>query len=170
MPQPSFVAGAIPAIRDRRPRSPADLFDRLAEDVRSQAEWTYRRVAALPIPEPPPQAGDRDRAEELVSRLVDLPEEVRAAVVRVAEEFQSWALCEKVCAVSVEAASRGVELAAAWARLAEEIAERVRGPEPWRDRLRGYAAAHGANALRVAGDLGGSDAAVEHARGLWRAG
>jgi hypothetical protein len=59
--------------------------------------------------------------------------------------------------------------AAAWARLAEEIASRV-WPEPWRDRLQGYAAAHGANALRVAGDLKASEAGFDRARRLWHAG
>jgi tetratricopeptide (TPR) repeat protein len=91
-------------------------------------------------------------------------------VVRVAEEFQSWALCERVCAVSTGEASRNVERAAAWARLAEEIADRVRGPEPWRNRLQGYALAHSANVLRVAGDLKASETAFERAWRLWQAG
>ncbi|HEY2291024.1 MAG TPA: tetratricopeptide repeat protein [Thermoanaerobaculia bacterium] len=113
---------------------------------------------------------DRARAEELFSRLVKLPEEIRLAVVRVAEEYQSWALCEKVCAVSSGEASRSVERAAAWARLAEEIAERVRGPEHWRSRIQGYAVAHGANVLRVAGDLKASETAFERAKHLWLGG
>ncbi|HKI03774.1 MAG TPA: hypothetical protein VKK31_17470 [Thermoanaerobaculia bacterium] len=112
----------------------------------------------------------RERAEELWKRLKDLPEESRSAVVRIAGEFQSWALCERVCAESVTEASRKVERAAGLARLAGEIAEEVRGPEGWRERLRGYAAAHAANVLRVSGDLRAADTAFERAKHLWRAG
>lgn len=106
----------------------------------------------------------------LWGRLRGVPEEIRLEVVRVAEEFQSWALCERVCAESVTEASREVRRSAALARLAQEIAERVPGPEEWQSRLRGYAGAHVANALRVAGDLRSADAAFESAKRLWHGG
>jgi tetratricopeptide (TPR) repeat protein len=121
-----------------------------------------------------PDAGqarlDRERAEVLWRRLKDLPGETRVDVVRVAKEFQSWALCEKVCFESVTEASRKVDRAADLARLAQEIAERVSGPEVWRDRLRGFAGAHIANVLRVSGDLKGAEAAFESAKRLWQGG
>jgi tetratricopeptide (TPR) repeat protein len=115
-------------------------------------------------------AYDRQRAAALFRRLEDLPPAARLALVEVDEEHWSWALCERVCEASVREASRKLERAAAWAHLARQIAERVRGPEEWRDRLRGYAAAHGANVLRVSGDLGAADVTLEEARRLWRAG
>jgi tetratricopeptide (TPR) repeat protein len=113
---------------------------------------------------------DRDRAEVLWFRLKSLPEETRLGVVQVAEEFQSWALCERVCAESVTEASRKVERSASLARLAQEIAERVPGPQDWRDRLRGYAGAHAANVLRVSGDLKAAEAAFDSAKRLWHGG
>lgn len=115
-------------------------------------------------------AYDRQRAAELFRRLEDLPPAARLALVERAEEHWSWALCERVCEASVREASRKLERAAAWAYLARQIAERVPGPEEWRDRLRGYAAAHGANVLRVSGDLGAADLTLEEAKRLWHAG
>jgi hypothetical protein len=110
----------------------------------------------------------RFRAAEQWERLKG--EEHQLVVVRVAEEYQNWALCEKVCDESERQASRTVEHAAALARLAQEIADRVRGPEEWCNRVCGYAAAHGANALRVAGELKVARAALEPAKHLWHAG
>lgn len=113
---------------------------------------------------------DRERAEELWTRLREAPEGTREDVVRVAPEFQTWALCERVCAESVTEASRDLQRSAALARLAGEIAERVPGPEDWRDRVRGYSTAHVANILRVSGDLKGAEATFVTARQLWQAG
>ncbi|MFL6194281.1 MAG: hypothetical protein ACJ75H_08925 [Thermoanaerobaculia bacterium] len=115
-------------------------------------------------------AFDRQRAGALFRHLEALPQAARLAVVEVAGEYQSWALCERVCEASEREASRDLERAASWAHLAERIAERVQGAEEWRNRLRGYAAAHAANVLRVAGDLGAADVAMEEAKRLWKAG
>ena len=115
-------------------------------------------------------AYDRQRAAVLFRRLEALPPEARLALVEVDEGHWSWALCERVCEASVREASRNVERAAAWARLARQIAERVPGPEEWRDHVRGYAAAHMANVLRVSGDLGAADVTLDEAKRLWQAG
>jgi hypothetical protein len=48
-------------------------------------------------------------------------------VVRVAREFQSWALVERLCDESAAEASRDAGRAAFLARLAREIAERLPG-------------------------------------------
>jgi tetratricopeptide (TPR) repeat protein len=87
-----------------------------------------------------------------------------------AEEFWNWALCERVCDISEREASRHLERAVAWAGIAQQIAERVRGPEEWRHRLQGYAAAHVANVLRVSGDLVSAETALEGAKRSWSAG
>jgi tetratricopeptide (TPR) repeat protein len=112
----------------------------------------------------------RKEAGELWERLAEMPVSVRMEVVRTSPEVQSWALCERICQESVTEASRNVERAAGLARLALEVAERIPGPEDWRSRVRGYAAAHVANAVRVAGDLNAADTALEKAKEMWQAG
>ena len=161
---------ALRSSHRRRGRSAEDLLQALAEDVRAHADSVYRRVLTLPLPAGQPSTEDRERAERLGSRLKDLPPDLRLAVVQVAEEFQNWALCEWLCAESAREASRHWERSAGLARLAREIAERVSGPESWRNRLRGYSAAHAANSLRVAGELNAAEAAFEEAKRLWLSG
>jgi tetratricopeptide (TPR) repeat protein len=67
-------------------------------------------------------------------------------------------------------ASRDLGRAASLARLAREIAQRVRGPEGWPKRILGFAEAHAANVQRVAGELKPAAAAFEEAKRLWHAG
>jgi tetratricopeptide (TPR) repeat protein len=129
-----------------------------------------RAAPAAGYPEARDLAPARARAEALFRRLERLAPEARLAVVRVAEEYQTWALSERASTASVEANSRDLDAAAAWARLGREIAERVRGPEGFRRRLQGHAAAHEANVVRVAGALKPSEAALEEAKRLWLAG
>ncbi|HEX6901414.1 MAG TPA: helix-turn-helix transcriptional regulator [Thermoanaerobaculia bacterium] len=155
---------------DARARGAEEALDGLTQGLRALTETIHRRILQLPLPAAPPSPVDRERAEGLWARMEPLPDASRSALVRVAREFQSWALCERVCAESVAEASRDVRRSAALARLAREIAEHVPGPEGWRDRLRGYATAHTANALRVGGDLKGADAAFTAAKRLWRTG
>ncbi len=156
--------------RQRRGAGVEPLLEGIARGVRSEVEDAYRRLLTLRLPDALPRGEDRQRAGELFRRLEGLSQVARLAVVEVAEDCQVWALCERVCEASVREASRNVEQAAAWAHLAQQIAERVPGPEAWRNRLRGYAAAHLANALRVSGDLGFSEITLEKAKCLWQAG
>jgi tetratricopeptide (TPR) repeat protein len=143
---------------------------RLCRETLIEATRLSRSVPAEGYPEPHELDAARWRAEELFSRLKDEPETTRSAVVRVVEECQTWAMCEQACHASERAASRDLK-AAAWARLAQEIAERVRGPEPWRRRVQGYAAAFAANVVRVQGDdLEAADAAFAEAKRLWESG
>lgn len=132
------------------------------------------RLARLVLAEGYPEARaldrDRRRAAELLDRLRDLSEESRIDAVLVAGEFQTWALCEAACEQSVREASRDIESAASWARLTRKIADRVRGPQGWRSRVRGYAAAHEANILRVAGELKAAEALLQEAKHLWHSG
>ena len=129
-----------------------------------------REAAAEDYPEARDLPLARQRAGELWEGLKDLPEKLRLEVVRAAGEFQTWALCERVCEESVREASRSVERAAGLARLAREIAGRVQGPESWCRRLQGYARAHEANTLRVAGELQPADTGLAEAKGLWHSG
>jgi tetratricopeptide (TPR) repeat protein len=151
----------------------ADSVLRVSRRVRqglTEAARHSRLASAAEIPEAQSVAYDRQRAAKLFKRLEGLPEEARPAAVEMVEDLRSWALCERVCEASVREASRSLERAAAWAHLARQIAERVQGPEEWRHRLRGYAAAHVANVLRVSGDLVSAEAALEEAKRWWQAG
>jgi tetratricopeptide (TPR) repeat protein len=158
------------ASRRRRGQSAEDLLEGLAEDLRSHTRKSYERLLALPLPESEPRAEDRVRAAELFERLTGLSPEERLAVVRLEEEFQTWALCERVCHASTRETSRDVEIAAAWADLAKEIAERVRWPEGFPHRVQGYAGGHGANIQRVLGELKPAAAAFGSAKRLWLSG
>jgi tetratricopeptide (TPR) repeat protein/DNA-binding XRE family transcriptional regulator len=156
--------------RRNRRHGAEDPVHGLIARLRGHVSTAYLRLLALPRPVPPPRAEDRGHAEEQWKLLESLTDGEQLAVVRVAEEYQNWALCEKVCDESERQASRTVEHAAALARLAQEIADHVRGPEEWCNRVRGYAAAQGANALRVAGELKAARAAFVPAKRLWHAG
>jgi tetratricopeptide (TPR) repeat protein len=134
------------------------------------ASEVYQRLLRLPLPGVTPKPEDRQGAAGQWALLRDLPEEHQLAVVRVAREFQTWPLVELACDESEVQASRDIERAAGLAQLAQEIADRVRWPEGWQRRLRGYAAAHGPNALRVRGELKAADAAFEGAKRLWLSG
>ena len=149
----------------------------LARQVRkvlTEAVLLSRAPLPCGYPQPEEVAPCRQRAAVLWELLADLRDEVRPAVVQVAKEFQSWSLCERICDESEREAAResdrSVARASALARLAQEIAERVPGPPEWQARLRGYAAAHVANGLRISGDLNAADAALDAAKRLWRAG
>jgi tetratricopeptide (TPR) repeat protein len=151
----------------------ADAELRIGRVVRNElieAARHSRIVSAAGTPDPLTIAYDRQRAAELFRRLKGLPEEARLPMVQAVEEHWSWALCERLCEASVREASRDVERAAAWAHLARQVAERLQGPEAWRQRIQGYAAAHVANALRVAGDLVLAEITLEEARRLWQVG
>ena len=101
----------------------------LSQEFSALLAGTYHRLLRLAPPADPPQTEDRERANDLWARLEPLPEDEQLAVVRVAREFQNWALLERVCQESVSEASREAGRAASLARLAQEIATRVRGPE-----------------------------------------
>ncbi len=144
---------------------------RLARPVLREAVLRSRAAPLLDIyPRPADLEPARWQADLLWKALEKLPEAEQIAMVRSDPRHQSWALMERVCEESVVEASRDLEHAASRARLAEEIAQHVRGPEGWRKRVRGYAASHGANVLRVSGKLKTAEARLEEAKELWHAG
>ena len=96
--------------------------DTLAGELASLVTGVYRRALRLP---PIPSGGGRVEVQWLL--LKDLPEDQRLAVVQVAREFQTPALAQRVYDESMALASRDPEGAAALARLAREIGDRVRG-------------------------------------------
>jgi tetratricopeptide (TPR) repeat protein len=141
--------------------------------IRDALAHNLRRARSKPAPGyplPADLAAHRFRAGRQIERLRNVPAATRSTVVAAAPEFHYWALCERACEESTRQAARNVEEALAWARLAQEIANRVEGPEGWLDRLRGYAAAHTANALRVAGELNAAELLLQEAKRHWAAG
>jgi tetratricopeptide (TPR) repeat protein len=112
----------------------------------------------------------RHWAKEQLAKLKRVPRRSRLAVVRLGREYQHWSLVEICCEESVRQASRSLEQAASWARLALAISRLVTGPEEWCRRVQAFALAHWANVLRVRGDLQAADARLEEAKQLWGAG
>lgn len=143
---------------------------RLTREASIAALRRSRVVLTAGYPVAADLAPARLRAVELLERLKGVPEAFRPVLARIAEQYQSWALVELCCEESVRQASRDLEEAASWARLAAGIAELVRGPERWRLCLLGYAKAHGANVLRVLCEFKEAEAALEEAKRLWKAG
>lgn len=155
--------------------------DVVETEVREVARW-YRAILVHAVPlsraVPPldeyPQAADLEPARWLARvklvYLKGLHQTNRLPVVKASRELQSWAICELIAEEAVQAASRDLKEAFHWARLAWQIARRVKGPEGWRTRLRAYAAAVFANTLRVAGRLKAADRVMKKARRLWRTG
>lgn len=148
---------------------------REAQERRALYLELARRLRDLPpldgYPEPGHLEPLRFFARQQLALLKELKtEEERLAVIRECREYQHWALMEAAAEESPEAASRDLEESASWARLAVEIAERVRGPEEWLLRVRAYAGLFGPNTLRVAGELELADAALEEVKPLWHAG
>jgi tetratricopeptide (TPR) repeat protein/predicted XRE-type DNA-binding protein len=133
-----------------------------------------RRSRAGPALDRYPLPADREPARwhagVLFGLLRGLPEDEQWALVRVAREYRSWALVERLCEESVVQASRDLGRAAFLARLARQAARRIPGPKGWIRRVRGFAAAHAANVLRVAGRLKAADALFQKAKRLWEAG
>ncbi len=142
--------------------------------LREALSEAARRSRAAPrldgYPRPDEVEPARWHARHLWPGLKALPEAQQLAVVRVSRSFQSWALMELVCEESVTETSRDLDSAARLARLAVAIAETVRGPEAWCNRVKGYARAHPANIERVFGRLEAADAGLEEANQLWLAG
>src|SRR4051812_10038761 len=158
------------AERDEVERCILDI-TRLSRRILTEAVLKSRQP---PAPDAYPRPADlesaRWQAGESWAKLAKLPEDRQLAVVRVAREFQTWALAERVCEESEVQASRDVGRTASLARLAQKIAEKVQGPEGWRNRIQGYALGHVANSLRVPGELEAAAAVLEKALRLWDAG
>ncbi|HEV8580944.1 MAG TPA: helix-turn-helix transcriptional regulator [Thermoanaerobaculia bacterium] len=112
----------------------------------------------------------RRKAKRLWSRLKLSSPEQRRLLIEKAREFQTWALAERLCHESLEAAPDKADRALELAELACRVAELAPGDEAWRSRLRGYALAFLANARRVGNGLQGAEEAFAQAWQLWEAG
>ena len=158
------VAGAVAdlaALAPAPPLSPAErrLPRRAARAARAAKRRRAEDVAAL-------LAADRRQAEKELDELLDLePGKRRSRIAAARRRFRSPALVERLIAEASTALRLDPRIALELLALAETVGHRVdqrRFPEALAERLLVLVEAHGANALRVAGDLNRADA-------LWRA-
>jgi tetratricopeptide (TPR) repeat protein len=154
-----------------RPGRPAeDLLNDLGDLVRSRARHTWRRLLALPQAPRVPEAEDRLRAREQLPLLVGYTAAERAAVLRVDDEHQPWALALEAGEAAVRAGSRDPQEAAALAKLAREFADQVEGPEGWPEAIQSLAMAYQANTRRIPGGLKAARSLFREAKRLARKG
>jgi len=116
-------------------------------------------------------ARDRQRAEERCGYLRQLPsvEERRMRIQKV-EDYQTWAMVERLALESERAAADTPARAIEWAELALFTVPFVPGSDSRRKRLEGLARFSLANVRRVGNDLDAADAAFQKARASWEAG
>jgi transcriptional regulator with XRE-family HTH domain len=107
-------------------------------------------------------ARDRQQAEERCGYLRRLKSaQARRDRIKNAEDYQTWAMVERLAHESERAAADHPAKALEWAELALFTIPFVEGPDSRRQRLEGYATFFRANALRVGNGLDGSDEAFQ---------
>lgn len=119
-------------------------------------------------------ARSRSEAPALWSALERVPQSRRLALIQAERPFLSWGLCEWLCALSRETASKNPDAAIHLTELATQISESIDDGEPAEDRwlyqLRAFAWAHLGNAHRAASDLVSSERSFGIADQWWGAG
>jgi transcriptional regulator with XRE-family HTH domain len=110
----------------RRPRQRAGQgIESLDADLSALVSRVYQRLLRLPSPGDSSDSESLERTEEQWALLESFSELQRLAVVRVAPEFQSPALAERVRAEAAAVESSDPERAASLERLAREIEGRA---------------------------------------------
>jgi transcriptional regulator with XRE-family HTH domain len=156
------------------PPSQRDLADAIGNLVDiSFAKLETDILAAETAPQgihPPPAAADREEAAHAWERLLPCTAAERRFLVEECAEYQGWALAELLCHESEPASATDLASAVELAHLAVAVAQLAPGDELWRKRLLGYARAHLAHALHLAGDLAAAGSEHATAWALWREG
>ena len=118
------------------------------------------------------RAAEREQARGPWERLKKLESfDEMVLVARSSKELQTWAVVELICEESARVASGDdPERARNLAELAVEVAGRIRATDAWRQRVRGFAMAHLANALHAAGESDAAREPMEEAERLWESG
>jgi transcriptional regulator with XRE-family HTH domain len=124
------------------------------------------------------RAAEREQARGPWERLQKLGSfDEMVLVARSSKELQTWAVVELICDESARmagsagsAGSGDRERARNLAELAVEVAGRIRATDAWRQRVRGFAMAHLANALHAAGENDAARETMEEAERLWDSG
>ncbi|HYN22243.1 MAG TPA: helix-turn-helix transcriptional regulator [Thermoanaerobaculia bacterium] len=161
----------IDRLKRLRPgRSAEDFLTELGETVKARALELWRRLLALPLPPRVPREEDRLKAREQLPLLRGYTPAQRAAVLKLDDEHQPWALALEAGEAAVRATSRDPQEATEWAQLAREMAEAVEGPDGWPTAIRSLAVAYDANTRRIPGELKSARVLFEEAKRLAKAG
>jgi tetratricopeptide (TPR) repeat protein len=96
--------------------------------------------------------------------------QARRERIRNAEDYQTWAMVERLAFESERAAADTPARAVEWAELALYTVPFVPGPESRRKRLEGWATFALANAYRVGNDHDGAEGTFQKAWASWEAG
>jgi transcriptional regulator with XRE-family HTH domain len=135
------------------------------------AVFPYLVEELTAVPEPPSPEEQRREAEAIWRNLQAYPPSRRPRLVELAQgAYSGWALVERICEASFQAAAAAPEEALELADWALAIAAKMPGEEGWRSRVEGYCWAHLAHARRAANDAAGAEAASTRAWSLWRSG
>jgi len=177
----SFLTALLPALRSlvAAGEVPASGLASLARgEVLAEGLWgqlgSLLRSTARVLLQPrestsaPPIPQDREKARYLWARLERLSPADRRLLVEEGAELRNWALSERLCQESQQAASP--ETALELAELALRVAELVPGEDAWRWRLQGHAWAFVGKARWARGDHAGAREAFARFRLLWPAG
>ncbi|HSK74850.1 MAG TPA: helix-turn-helix transcriptional regulator [Thermoanaerobaculia bacterium] len=145
--------------------------DRKVLELGLLAAAPYLMELALMEPEPPTPEEERCEADEVWTALERYPADRRPRLIELSlRASRSWALAERICEASAQAAEHRADEALELAYLALRIAGQVEGEDGWRSQVQGYAWAFVANARRAAQDPDGAGEAFKKAWELWRAG
>lgn len=147
----------------------AELGGAVAGTIRSAAAAFLATLEAS-VPSPwetagPPRAEDRAAAADAWQRLESCSFDEAQFLIESCQEFQTWALAERLCRESADRPDQALELA----ELAVRVARRAPGDELWRSRLEGYALGCLVKA-RIRRGLPGPEETAARATALWEAG
>lgn len=154
----------------RSPHSPSSTARRRIESIAAQAARMaadFVRSLLLLLTREGEALHERQRADFLWRKLLRRTPAQRLMLVEDAGEYRSWALCERVCFASIEAAPNHPREALALAELAVHIAKLAPGEAASRRNLEGYALVHLSNAWRVCNDLHAMETTIARALKLW---
>jgi tetratricopeptide (TPR) repeat protein len=154
----SFPPLGLP-LRERRIIAGAAFTHAAAQAERLATAWLEERIRA---------AREQAHQDWLLMRTWTAAEWPK--LLEEAPQLATWALVERLAEESARAAADNVKRARELAELACWVARRIEGTQAWRTRVEGWARAFYANALRVAGDLKGAEAAFALSWSLWRSG
>lgn len=154
----------------RSPHSPSSIARRRIESIAAQAARMvadFVRSLLLLLTREGEALHDRQSADFLWRKLLRRNSAQRLMLVEDAPEYRNWALCERVCFASIEAAPNHPREALALAELAVHIAKLAPGEAATRRNLEGYALAHLSNAWRVCNNLQAMETTIARALKLW---
>jgi transcriptional regulator with XRE-family HTH domain/tetratricopeptide (TPR) repeat protein len=140
------------------------------ESPRMDAFLRRRRKAAERRQVVRRQAAERLQAEQRWEELKSFGSRERWLVIERLEEFQTWALAERLAAESARVAAKGAGVAIELAQMAGRVAELADVDESFRSRLLGCTRFFAANGLRAESRLREAEVELDAAKRLWHSG